>query len=121
VPGLTALLLGAFVATVPHGRLVRSLGLRLHKVHVGRRAAVLAVTGVVSAENAAAIVLLVHLLVAGADTQARLLLRAGIHMWCLNVLVFAHWFWELDNGGPRARQTAGAGGTPLPVSTADAA
>jgi hypothetical protein len=107
VPGLTVLLLVALVASVPHGRLVRSLGLQVHKVRIGRRAAVLAVTGVVSAANAAAIVLLVHLLVTGAHTQARLLLRAGIHMWCLNVLVFALWFWELDNGGPVARRTAG--------------
>jgi uncharacterized membrane protein len=27
-------------------------------------------------------------------------------MWCLNVLVFALWFWELDSGGPRARLNA---------------
>jgi len=31
-------------------------------------------------------------------------------MWCLNVLVFALWFWELDNGGPVARMHAGAAG-----------
>jgi hypothetical protein len=31
-------------------------------------------------------------------------------MWCLNVLVFALWFWELDNGGPAARRTAGPEG-----------
>jgi uncharacterized membrane protein len=24
-------------------------------------------------------------------------------MWCLNVLVFALWFWELDSGGPHDR------------------
>jgi uncharacterized membrane protein len=76
-------------------------------VHIGRRAAVLAVTGLVSIANAAAIILLVRLLITGAQTQARLLLRAGIHMWCLNVLVFALWFWELDNGGPAARPAAG--------------
>jgi uncharacterized membrane protein len=28
-------------------------------------------------------------------------------MWCLNVLVFALWFWQLDGGGPVARLTAG--------------
>ena len=31
-------------------------------------------------------------------------------MWCLNVLVFALWFWELDNGGPVARRIAGPEG-----------
>ena len=68
----------------------------------------IAVLALVSAANAAAILLLVHLLISGAHTEARQLLRAGIHMWCLNVLVFALWFWELDNGGPAARRTAGA-------------
>jgi hypothetical protein len=107
VPALTLLLLVALVASVPHGKLVRSLGLHVRDVHIGRRAAVLTVIGVISAANAASIVLLVHLLVSGAHAQAGLLLHAALDMWCLNVLVFALWFWELDNGGPTARQTAG--------------
>ena len=102
VPALAVLLLLALVVSAPKTRL--SVG------HVGRRAVVIAVTAVVSAANAAAIVLLVHLLVNGAHAQASLLLRAGIHMWCLNVLVFALWYWELDNGGPAARLTAGPEG-----------
>jgi hypothetical protein len=110
VPGLTVLLLVALVVSVPQGRLVRSMGLRTTNVRIGRRIAALGVTAIVSAANAAAIVLLVHLLVSGAHAQARLLLRAGIHMWCLNVLVFALWFWELDNGGPAARRTAAPAG-----------
>jgi hypothetical protein len=110
VPALTVLLLVALVVSVPHGRAVRALGLQVRQVHFGRRVAVLAVTAVVSAANAVAIVLLVHLLISGAQAQARLLLRAGIHMWSLNVLVFALWFWELDNGGPLARRTAGPEG-----------
>lgn len=110
VPSLTVLLLLAVAVSVPHGRLMRALGVEVGAVRVGRRAAALAAAGVVSAANLASIVLLVHLLVAGAQAQARLLLRAGIHMWALNVLVFALWFWELDNGGPRARRTAGPEG-----------
>ena len=106
VPALTILLLVALVASAPHGRLVQSVGLRARRVHIGRRIAVLAVTAVVSAANAASIVLTVHLLVRGAQAQASQLLRAGIHMWCMNVLVFALWFWELDNGGPLARSAA---------------
>src|SRR2546425_4734696 len=70
VPGLTVVLLVTLVASVPHGRLVRSLGLSVGDVHVGRRIAVLAVIAVVSAANAVAIVLLVHLLVSGAHAQA---------------------------------------------------
>ena len=106
VPALTVVLLAALIATVPHGRLVRAMGIDAWQVRVGRRVAALVLTAIVSAANAVAILLLVHLLVSGAHAQARLLLRAGIHMWCLNVLVFALWFWELDNGGPAARRTA---------------
>jgi len=110
VPALTVLLLVVLVASVPQSRLVRWFKVRTHGVYVGRRIAALCVIAVVSAANAASIVLLVHLLVNGAHAQASQLLRAGIHMWCLNVLVFALWFWELDNGGPVARLTAGAEG-----------
>jgi hypothetical protein len=110
VPGLTVLLLLALIATVPHGRLAQRAGPRAQKLRVGRRLTALSMTALLSAANAAAIILLVHLLVNGAHAQARLLLRAGIHMWCLNVLVFALWFWELDNGGAVARKTAGPEG-----------
>jgi hypothetical protein len=110
VPALTVLLLLVLLASVPDSPLMRSLGLGAHHVHIERRVAALAVIAILSAANAASIILLVHLLVNGAHAQANLLLRAGIHMWGLNVLVFALWFWELDNGGPVARLTAGPEG-----------
>jgi hypothetical protein len=110
VPALTVILLLALFATVPHGRIARAVGVQVQKLRVGRRITALTLTAIVTAANATAIVLLVRLLVRGAHADARLLLRAGIHMWCLNVLVFALWFWELDNGGPAARQTAGPDG-----------
>jgi uncharacterized membrane protein len=34
-------------------------------------------------------------------------LRAAVHLWCVNVLLFALWFWQLDAGGPAKRPTAG--------------
>lgn len=107
VPVLTVVLLLVFVVSVPHGPLADRVGVDLARLHVGRRVLVMAVIAVVTVANAAAISWLVHLLISGAQTHAAQLLRAGIHMWCLNVLVFALWFWELDNGGPRARMTAG--------------
>ena len=110
VPALTVILLVALIATIPRGRVVEGFETRARRMRIGRRVAALTVIAVLSAANGAAIVLLVHLLVNGAHAQARLLLRAGIHMWCLNVLVFALWFWELDNGGPAARRTAGSEG-----------
>lgn len=106
VPALTAILLLVLLLSVPHGRLAQLFDVSTHRLRVGRRVVVLTVTGIVSAANGASIVWLVHLLVNGAQTQASQLLRAGIHMWCLNVIVFALWFWELDSGGPRARLDA---------------
>ena len=103
VPAVSVVLLVALVASVPEKGLARSFGLVGHRLHVERRVLALSVIALLSAANAAAIVLLVHLLVNGAQAQASLLLRAGIHMWCLNVLVFALWFWELDSGGPVVR------------------
>ena len=35
------------------------------------------------------------------------LLRSGALIWCLNVLVFAVWYWETDGNGPKARRRAG--------------
>jgi hypothetical protein len=103
VPALTLMLLLVLLASVPQGPVARLLDMPAHRVRIGRRILVLTMTAIVSAANGASIVWLVHLLVNGAQTHANQLLRAGIHMWCLNVLVFALWFWELDAGGPHAR------------------
>ena len=54
--------------------------------------------------NGASIVLLVHSLIVGQHAQARQLLRVAIHLWSMNVLVFALWFWQLDGGGPIERR-----------------
>jgi hypothetical protein len=103
VPTLTVILLLALLVSVPHGRVAKLLDIPSHRLRIGRRVIVLTLTAIVSAANAASIIWLVHLLVNGAQTRASQLLRAGIHMWCLNVLVFALWFWELDSGGPHDR------------------
>ena len=105
VPALTGLVLAALLLTVPGGRLMESLGWHGHKVHVTRRWLSLAMIAVVSAANAASIILLVHLLVNGAHANAPVLLRAAVHMWVVNVLLFALWYWQLDGGGPVARPT----------------
>jgi len=104
VPVLALLLLAPLALNVPQRRLLQSAGSRASALRLSRRIASLGVIAVLTAANAAAILLLVHLLIAGAHTQARVLLRAGIHMWCMNVLVFALWFWQLDGGGPIERR-----------------
>ncbi len=106
VPALTILLIVPLALTVPRGRLVPHVGVHpsLARVRTSRRVASTAVIALITLANGGAIILLVHLLVAGAHTQANLLLRAGIHLWITNVLVFALWFWQLDGGGPVSRR-----------------
>ncbi len=104
VPALTVLLLAPLVLSVPHQRLLRSAGQRTSALRVSRRIASIAVIALITAANAAAIILLVHLLVAGSTIPGRELLRVGIHLWCMNVLVFGLWFWQLDGGGPLERR-----------------
>src|SRR5579862_1031356 len=105
VPGLTLLLLARLALSVPQTKRLRALGERAAELHVGRRILSLAVIAVITLANAASIILLVHLLLHGAKTQASQLLRAGIHMWGMNVVVFGLWYWQLDGGGPLARRT----------------
>jgi hypothetical protein len=103
IPGLTVLLLAALMASLPGTLLMRSLGWRGHALHLTRRWLSLTMIGIVSAANSASIILLVHLLVNGAHANASTLLRAAVHMWVVNVLLFGLWYWQLDGGGPAAR------------------
>jgi hypothetical protein len=105
VPALTAVLLAALVISVPRGPLMRSLEWGGQKLRVTRRWLTIGLIGILSAANGASIILLVHLLVNGASANAPVLLRAAVHMWVVNVLLFALWFWQLDGGGPLARPT----------------
>jgi len=50
------------------------------------------------------VVLLVTTIPEGKDS-ALVLLRSGGALWLTNVLVFALWYWRLDGGGPRKRET----------------
>lgn len=40
------------------------------------------------------------------QSGAALLRGAGL-LWCINILVFAVWYWEVDGGGPRSRLKSG--------------
>jgi Protein of unknown function (DUF1345) len=103
VPALTALFLAALVVTLPEEPLMATLGWAGERLHVTRRWLSLATIAIVSAANTASIVLLVHLLVNGGHANAPVLLRAAVHMWVVNVLLFGLWYWQLDGGGPIAR------------------
>jgi hypothetical protein len=104
VATLVLLLLALLILTAPRLRIVQVATSQAAKLRLSRRIASIGVIALISAANATSIILLIHLLVTGAHTDARLLLRAGIHMWCMNVLVFGLWFWQLDGGGPLERR-----------------
>jgi len=106
IPALTLLMLLALLATLPGSRLTQSLGWHDYRVHLTRRWLSLVTIAIVSVANAASIVLLVHLLVNGAHANAPTLLRAAVHMWIVNVLLFGLWYWQLDGGGPVARPSS---------------
>jgi hypothetical protein len=110
VPALALLLLAPLALTVPRQNLLESATRRAEALRLSRRVSSLSVIAVITAANAASIVLLVHSLIAGEHAQARLLLRVAIHLWSMNVLVFALWFWQLDGGGPIERRVVGGRG-----------
>jgi hypothetical protein len=109
VPALTVLVLVALGVIRPAGAFARVIEWRPEVMRLTRRRLVLGTIAIVSAANSASIILLIHLLVNGAYTEASTastLLRAGLHMWVVNVLLFGLWYWQLDGGGrslgPRA-------------------
>jgi uncharacterized membrane protein len=103
VPALTVLVLIALGVIRPAGPVARLLERRPEVLRVTRRRLVLTTIAIVSAANSASIILLIHLLVNGASANASLLLRAAVHMWVVNVLLFGLWYWQLDGGGPLNR------------------
>ena len=105
VLGMTIILLAALLLTFPHGLVQRSLGVGAHRLRVGRRVLSLTIIGILTAANSASIYLLVHVLINGGTVVASPLLRAAVHLWCVNVLVFALGFWQLDGGGPVKRRS----------------
>jgi uncharacterized membrane protein len=104
VPALTVLVLVALGLIRPSGVLGRALDWRPEMLNLTRRRLALGTIAIVSAANAASIILLVHLLINGAEaTTAATLFRAAVHMWVVNVLLFGLWYWQLDGGGPLER------------------
>ena len=104
VPALTVLMLLTLGVVRPSGPLARTLHWPSRAIQVSQRRLSIALIGILSAANSASIILLIHLLLNGADPQnASPVLRAALHMWVVNVLLFALWFWQLDGGGPLER------------------
>src|SRR5205814_784864 len=68
-----------------------------------RRNAALTLLGLISVENAFALVALLGSLVSGNETSGGQLLLKGTTIWGTNVIAFGLWFWGIDQGGPVRR------------------
>jgi uncharacterized membrane protein len=94
VPALTVLVLVSLAAIRPRWRITR-------------RHLVIGTIALVSLANTASIILLIHFVLNGGTGSgtASELIRAAIHMWAVNVLLFGLWYWQHDGGGPLGRPT----------------
>jgi len=101
LPALEVLLLLPLALTTPH---------RVADEHMRVRRATLALIGTIGAANGLALGLLVHYLLGGGRASGADLLVSAVTIWLTNVLVFALWYWELDQGGPGRRTRASGAG-----------
>ncbi len=58
----------------------------------------------ISVANAVSLVELIHALLYGSKAGGRRLVYASLPIWLTNIIVFGLWYWELDRGGPAARE-----------------
>jgi uncharacterized membrane protein len=95
------------MAAVPEAILLVSLAwdsARRFLERIGhRRNVALALLGVISVDNAVALVALIASLVEGKETSGGQLLLKGLTIWGTNVIAYALWFWGIDRGGPIKR------------------
>jgi uncharacterized membrane protein len=72
-----------------------------------------AIIGLITLANAdAAVRLVIGIVDVSNFTQnAKVLLASGAAIWLTNIIAFALWYWNLDQGGPAPR-AAGTGGNP---------
>ncbi|MFL5862068.1 MAG: hypothetical protein ACJ780_15030, partial [Solirubrobacteraceae bacterium] len=94
LPALEGLALVGLIIASPHARMRHS---------PLRRQLSLTLIALVSAANAYSLVMLVHFLLRGGRASGHALIGSGIVLWVTNVLLFGVWYWQLDGGGPEAR------------------
>jgi uncharacterized membrane protein len=68
------------------------------------RAIGLVLIALITVANVVSLIELIHALLYGSKAGGRSLVYASVPIWLTNVLVFGLWYWELDRGGPAARQ-----------------
>ena len=99
LPALEGLVLIGLVMASPRSR---------HHHSPARRRLALGLIALVSATNIVSLYELVHYLLGSVGNHTpgygHQLILAGSQLWVTNVLLFGLWYWELDRGGPAARE-----------------
>ncbi len=124
-PALLAVLAAALLQLILPDSLIRGLGNRAlipaleggliavlllaNPGRISREEKRLRVIGVslialITIANVVSLTELIHALLYGAKTTGRPLVYASVPIWLTNIIVFGLWYWELDRGGPAARQ-----------------
>lgn len=94
LPAVEAVALVVLVATHPERMSRRTRGIRI---------ASQSLLGLVAANTALSVGLLVHQITSGGHIRPIELLIGGAEIWLTNALVFGLWYWEYDRGGPASR------------------
>jgi len=99
IPSLEGVLLLVLLIANP-GRISKEES-RLRVVGVG-------LIAMITVANVVSLIELIHALLypSGSHAGGRALVYASVPIWLTNVIVFGLWYWELDRGGPAARQQA---------------
>lgn len=94
LPAIELLALVALVISHPERMSRRTRGIRI---------ASQLLLGLVAANTAISVGLLVHRITNGGQIRAIELLLGGAEIWLTNAIVFGLWYWEYDRGGPASR------------------
>jgi len=96
IPALEGALIVVLLVVNPSGRISKEQT-RLRFVSV-------ALIALITVANVVSLTELIHALLYGTKAGGRSLVYASVPIWLTNVLAFGLWYWELDRGGPGARQ-----------------
>jgi uncharacterized membrane protein len=77
---------------------------RISKPESRLRIVSVAVIALITIANVVSLVDLIHALLYESQVGGRALVYSSLPIWLTNVIVFGLWYWELDRGGPAARQ-----------------
>ncbi|MGB7050252.1 MAG: hypothetical protein WBG41_01645 [Acidimicrobiales bacterium] len=96
IPALEGALIVVLLVANPTGHISKEQT-RLRVVSV-------ALIALITVANVVSLIELIHALLYGSKAGGRPLVYASVPIWLTNVIVFGLWYWELDRGGPAARQ-----------------